>query len=155
MVFAVCAIACSKPSRVAQYKAEKHVQDSVRLMEQERSLAYYESESERLMPVADSLLQFFRYEKNEKYQDRGNYVITGKKGERILVRDDGKEILVYQNGKRLTNERVNELRNEGNISLARADELQVTISDIKELEKRIARTSLEIQKYQKRLQKEK
>ena len=38
-------------------------------------------------------------------------------------------------------------------AVARADELQVTISDIKELEKRMARTSLEIQKYQKRLQK--
>ena len=50
-------------------------------------------------------------------------------------------------------ERVNELRNEGNKAVARADELQVTISDIKELEKRMARTSLEIQKYQKRLQK--
>ena len=147
MLFAVCAIACSKPSRVEQYKAEKHVQDSVRLMEQERSLAYYESELERLMPVADSLLQYFRYEKNEKYQDRGNYVITGKKGERILVRDDGKEILIYQNGKRI--EQSNDPKYE------QAQHLQIVISDIKELEKRIAKTSLEIQKYQKRLQKEK
>ena len=147
MIFAVCAIACSKPSRVKQYKAEKHVQDSVRLMEQERSLAYYESELERLMPVADSLLQYFRYEKNEKYQDHGNYVITGKKGERILVRDDGKEILIYHNGKRI--EQSNDPKYE------QAQHLQIVISDIKELEKRIAKTSLEIQKYQKRLQKEK
>ena len=162
-IITLLAWGCNKPSRVEQYKAEKHVQDSVRLVEQERSLAYYESELERLMPVADSLLQYFSYEKNDKYQDHGNYVVKGERLEvrgerlRILVRDDGKEILVYKEGKRLTNERVNELRNEGNErvreALTRAEELQVTISDIKELEKRIARTSLEIQKYQKRLQK--
>ena len=151
-IMTLCALGCSKPSRVEQYKAEKHVRDSVRLEEQERSLAYYESQLELLLPKADSLMQYFTYEKDEKYQDRGNYVIKGE-SLRILVRDDGKEMLVYKEGKRLTTERVNELRNEGNKAVARADELQVTISDIKELEKRMARTSLEIQKYQKRLQK--
>lgn len=151
-IMTLCALGCSKPSRVEQYKAEKHVRDSARLEEQERSLAYYESQLELLLPKADSLMQYFTYEKNEKYQDRGNYVIKGE-SLRILVRDDGKEMLVYKEGKRLTTERVNELRNEGNKAVARADELQVTISDIKELEKRMARTSSEIQKYQKRLQK--
>ena len=34
--------ACNRPSRVDQYRAEKHIQDSVRLEEQVRSLAYYE-----------------------------------------------------------------------------------------------------------------
>ena len=136
---------CNKPSRVEQYKAEKHVQDSVRLVEQERSLAYYESQLELLLPKADSLMQFFTYEKNEKYQDRGNYVVRGTNGVRILVRDDGKEILIYQNGKRI--EQTNDPKYE------QAQHLQIVISDIKELEKRIARTSLEIQKYQKRLQK--
>ena len=145
---------CSQPSRVEQYKAEKRVQDSIRLEEQVRSLAYYESEWERLMPVADSLIALFKYEKNDKYQDHGNYVATGKNGVRILVRDDGKEILLYKEGKRLTDERVNGLRVEGDKALNRAEELQVTISDIRELEKRIAKTSLEVQKYQKRLQKE-
>jgi len=137
--------ACNRPSKMEQYKAEKHVQDSVRLEEQVRSLAYYESELERLMPVADSLIALFRYEKNEKYQDHGHYVVTGKKGERILVRDDGQDILVYQNGKRIGS--IDDPKYE------QAQHLQIVISDIKELEKRITKTSLEVQKYQKRLQK--
>lgn len=151
-------VGCGKPSRVEQYKAEKHVQDSIRLEEQVRSMAFYESQLEALMPVADSLIALFDYEKNEKYQDHGVYVIKGERlkvrGEslRVMVRDDGRDLLVYKDGKRLTSERVNELRNNGNEAIARAEHLQVTISDIKELERRIARTSLEIQKYEKRLQ---
>jgi len=151
---------CNKPSRVEQYKAEKRVQDSVRLEEQIRSMAYYEGRLEEMMPTADSLMALFTYERNEKYQDHGYYVVKPSavgwaySGLRVMVRDDGRDLLVYQDGKRLTNERVNELGNGGNKAIALAEELQVTISDIKELEKRIGRTSLEIQKYQKRLQKQ-
>lgn len=137
---------CNKPSRVEQYKAEKHAKDSVRLEEQVKSLAYYESELEQMMPVADSLLALFKYERNEKYQDHGYYVTNGRSGLRILVRDDGKDLLLYQNGKRIDST--------NDPKLEQALQLQVTISDIKELEKRIAKTSLEVQKYQKRLQKE-
>ena len=136
----------NRPSKVEQYKAEKHIQDSIRLEEQVRSLAYYESELERLMPVADSLIALFHYEKNDKYQDHGNYVVTGKNGVRILVRDDGKEILLYQNGKRM--------EHTDDPKYDQAEHLQIVILDIKELEKRIAKTSLEVQKYQKRLQKD-
>lgn len=138
-------VSCNRPSRVEQHKAEKRVQDSIRLEEQVRSLAYYEGELERLMPVADSLIALCKYEKNDKYQDHGNYVVTGKNGLRILVRDDGKEILLYRNGKRISST--------DDPKLEQAQHLQIVISDIKELEKRIARTSLEVQKYQKRLQK--
>lgn len=137
--------ACNQPSRIDQYKAKKHTQDSIRLEEQIRSLAYYEAQLEQLMPVADSLLPLFTYEKNAKYQDHGYYVASGRNGLRVKVRDDGKQpVLIYQNGKRIeaTDDPV----------MDRAQHLVVTISDIKELEKRIARTSLEIQKYQKRLQ---
>ncbi len=149
-VFAM--MACNKPSRVEQYKADKHKSDSIHLVEQTTSLAYYQAQLEQLMPVADSLLPFFAYEKNEKYQDHGYYVVKGG-SLRILVRDDGQDLLVYKEGKRLTSERVNELRNgRVNESLERAEQLQVTIRDIKECEKRIARTSLEKQKYEKRLQ---
>ena len=145
-------MACNKPSRVEQYKADKHKSDSIHLVEQTTSLAYYQAQLEQLMPVADSLLPFFAYEKNEKYQDHGYYVVKGG-SLRILVRDDGQDLLVYKEGKRLTSERVNELRNgRVNESLERAEQLQVTIRDIKECEKRIARTSLEKQKYEKRLQ---
>ena len=82
--------------------------------------------------------------KNAKYQDHGYYVATGRSGVRVKVRDDGKQpILIYREGKRLeaTNDPIYQ----------RAEELQVVMADIKELEKRIARTSLEINKYQKRL----
>jgi hypothetical protein len=71
------------------------------------------------------------------------------------VRDDGKDpILIYQNGKRLTAEQVNERMNKGDRALERAQHLQIVISDIRECEKRIARTSKEVQKYEKRLQKQ-
>ncbi len=130
--------------------------DSVRLEEQVRSMAYYTAQLDSLMPVADSLIALFNYERNEKYQDHGFYVVTVTGyGLRILVRDDGKETLVYRNGKRLTDEGVNDLRKDKNVSQAldRAEHLQVVIRDIKELEKRIYKTSLEISKYEKRLTK--
>ena len=128
--------------------------DSVRLEEQVRSMAYYTAQLDSLMPVADSLIALFNYERNEKYQDHGYYVVTVTGyGLRILVRDDGKEILIYRNGKRLTDEGVNDLRKDKNVSQAldRAEHLQVVIRDIKELERRIYKTSLEISKYEKRL----
>lgn len=141
---------CNKPSRVEQHKAEKHVRDSISLEEQERSLAYYQSQLDLLLPKADSLMAYFKYERNEKYQDHGYYVINTKNGVRILVRDDGKDLLLYREGKRITaGEKI-----AASEEYVRAQELQVTISDVRECEKRIARTSLEVQKYQKRLQKQ-
>ena len=145
----ICALAitgCNKPSRVEQYKAEKHVRDSVALAEQERSLAYYQSQLDVLLPQADSLLAYFQYERNEKYQDHGYYVLNGRNGLRILVRDDGKDLLLYREGRRI--------QQTDDPSLDRAQHLQIVISDVKECEKRIERTSLEVQKYQKRLQKQ-
>ena len=142
--------ACNRPSRVEQYRAEKHRMDSVRLEEQVRSMAYYTAQLDSLMPVADSLIALFNYERNEKYQDHGFYVIKNEKLKiknyemRVMVRDDGKEILAYKNGKRV------ELTPD-NDAYQRAEHLQVVIRDIKELEKRIFKTSLEISKYEKRL----
>ena len=145
---------CHRPSKVEQHRAEKRAQDSVRLEEQIRSLAFYESQLEVMGPKADSLLALFSYERNEKYQDHGFYVVQNAwaraRDYRILVRDDGREILTYRNGKRI--ETISDPKFEE--AYRQAEELQVTIKDIKELEKRIYRTSLEVQKYQKRLQKE-
>lgn len=155
--FALCGIVlagCNKPSKVEQYRAEKHERDSVALIEQQRSLAYYEVQLDSLLPVSDSLVVLFKYEKNDKYQDHGNYVQTLPGGLRVLVRDDGKELLLYRNGKRfeVTGESMNELRNDREKeAVDRAQHLQIVIRDIKELEKRISRTNLEIQKYEKRL----
>ena len=98
------------------------------------------------MPVADSLLTFFTYERNEKYQDHGYYVTNGRNNLRILVRDDGKEILLYREGK--------PVQTSDDPKMQRAQELQVVIKDIQECEKRIKHTSLEVQKYEKRLQKQ-
>jgi hypothetical protein len=137
-------MACNKPSKVEQYRTEKHVRDSVSLFEQQRSLDFYQSQLDSLMPVADSLIALFKYEKNDKYQDHGNYVLKGKNGLRILVRDDGASLLLYQNGKRI--------ETSSDPAVERAKHLQIVISDIRELEHRIAHTSLEIQKYQKRLE---
>lgn len=146
LAFAFAFTACNKPSKAEQYRAEKHVQDSIRLVEQQTSLAYYQSQLEPLTAQADSLLPFFKYEKNEKYQDHGFYVLTARNGVRILVRDDGRDLLIYKEGKRI--ETINDPQ------LERAQHLQIVIRDIKECEKRIARTSLEVQKYEKRLQKQ-
>lgn len=137
---------CNKPSAVEQYRAEKHAQDSAALVDQEHTLAYYQVQWEALIPQVDSLLPLFRYEKNEKYQDNGFYVVTGKNGLRVMVRDDGEgTVLIYRNGKRIENAE--------DEAVDRARHLAIVMADIKELERRIQRSSLEVQKYQKRLQK--
>ena len=144
-VLALLLVSCVRSSRVDQYRAEKHMRDSIALTEQERSLAYYQSQLESLMPKVDSLLPLFNYEKDARYHDHGYYVATSRNGVRVKVRDDGRlPILIYREGKRL-NSTDDPIR-------TRAEELQVVMSDVRELEKRIARTSLEINKYEKRLE---
>ena len=57
--FITCVVmmtACNKPSKVDQYHAEKHERDSVALMEQQRSLAFYQQQLDTLLPVIDSLI---------------------------------------------------------------------------------------------------
>ena len=142
MLAGVMMAGCGRETRMEQYRAEKHQQDSIRLAEQVRSLAYYQSLRDSLIPVADSLMQRFTYERNEKYQDHGYYV--AKSRERILVRDDGKEVLVYRDGKRVTEAR-------DKTGYATAEHLQIVIRDIQELEQRMNKTSMEILKYEKRL----
>ena len=156
----------NRVSKIEEYHAEKHRKDSTALAEQQRSLDFYQQQLDSLLPQADSLIALFKYEKNEKYQDRGYYVIDQTKLKtpiydlRIMVRDDGKEVVAYREGKRLTDEQVYELTHEGKsglrntgvrAALERAQHLQIIIHDINELEKRIGKTSLEVKKYQKRL----
>lgn len=151
LVCCVLVQACHKPSKVEQYRAEKHVQDSIALVEQERSMAYYQEQLDVLTARADSLLPLFKYEKNEKYQDHGSYVLTGRNGLRMLVRDDAQQLLVYRNGKRVSEEEVSRLTGKDQELYDRAMLLHVVMKDIRELEQRIRKTSLEVQKYQKRL----
>ena len=150
LLLAVLWVSCSRPNSVDAYRAARHVRDSVALTEQLRSLVYFQTQLDSLLPVADSLLTLFKYEKNPKYQDHGYYVTNGTNGLRILVRDDGKDILMYRNGKRLpaTTER---LQGKDLEMAERAQHLQIVIRDIAELEKRINKTSLEVQKYRRRL----
>jgi len=157
MMAAVLMGCTKKPSKVEQYRADKHERDSVALVAQQRTLTYFQSQLDSLMPQVDSLLPLFKYEKNEKYQDHGFYVVRNEKlknhaGLRVMVQDDGHSLLVYREGKRLSDEKVSELMVKGDPAIQRAQHLQIAMRDIKELEKRIEKTSLEVQKYQKRLQ---
>ena len=154
-----CLLSCDKPSRLEAYRAQKHEKDSIGLFEQERTLSYYQKQLDALLPVSDSLIALFSYEKNEKYQDHGYYVIRNNRLKnpnydlRVMVRDDGQDLIVYKEGKRLSDQQLADLRIKGNEALERADHLQIVISDVNELEKRIRKTNLEVQKYLKRLQK--
>ena len=159
MIIMAAVFGCTKqPSKVEQYRADKHERDSIALTEQQRSLTYYQTQLDALMPQVDSLLPLFKYERNEKYQDHGFYVVRNEKlknhaGLRVMVQDDGQSLLVYREGKRMSEEKVSELMLKGDPAVQRAQHLQIVMKDIRELEKRIEKTSLEIQKYQKRLQK--
>lgn len=62
-----------KQPTAAERRAEKHRQDSIALTEQERSLVYYDSLYQTLLPVSDSLLKEFQYDKNEHYEQNGKY----------------------------------------------------------------------------------
>lgn len=154
-----CLLSCDKPSRLEAYRAQKHERDSIGLVDQERTLSYYQKQLDALLPVSDSLIALFSYEKNEKYQDHGYYVIRNNRLKnpnydlRVMVRDDGQDLIVYKEGKRLSDQQLADLRIKGNEALERADHLQIVISDVNELEKRIRKTNLEVQKYLKRLQK--
>ena len=167
VIIILCAMAgtgmwggCNKPSRVEQHRAEKHQSDSVRLEEQIRTLGFYQMQLDSLMPVSDSLIALFEYERNEQYQDHGYYVVKKAAFKkmpsdlRIMVRDDGKDIAVYKSGKRLSEEESMSLDGTpGGEAYGAAQHLQIVIRDIRECENRIDHTSLEVQKYQKRLQK--
>lgn len=148
------------PSKVDQYHAGKHVRDSVALTEQQRTLACLQTQLEAQMPVADSLIRFFTYEpKDPKYQDHGYYVVkqSALKGAfsnmRVMVRDDGGDVLVYKDGRRIQRERVKELKGKEPEMYDLALQLQGVMASIHDLEKGIRQTSLEIEKYEKRLQK--
>lgn len=69
-------VGCGKrPSKVALLREQKFVQDSLALLAQQQSLAYYQTTLDSLLPLAQALLnRNFRYEKNEAYEDHGHYV---------------------------------------------------------------------------------
>ena len=52
----------------------KTLQDTITLLEAERTAAYADSMLQILLPQVDPLLKKFRYEKDERYEDNGQYV---------------------------------------------------------------------------------
>lgn len=59
---------------VAERRAARRAQDSVELIQHERTIRYTDSLLQVLLPQIDPLLKDFRYEKNEQYEDHGHYV---------------------------------------------------------------------------------
>lgn len=71
LVFVSCG---PKKPTVAQLREQKHVQDSIALVQQERSLVYYDSLLAVTLPTVDPMLKSFRYEKDDRFEDHGHYV---------------------------------------------------------------------------------
>lgn len=92
-----------QPSKAEKMKAEKRSQDSLALLAQERTLAYYDSLQQVLAPELDALLPRFKYEKDERYEDKGHYVHrllrttsnTSRNYIQTYVRDDGQTIVRF------------------------------------------------------------
>lgn len=92
-----------QPSKAEVRKAEKRQQDSIALAAQERTLAYYDSLQQALAPALDELLPRFKYEKDERYEDKGHYVHrllrttsnTARNYIQTYVRDDGETIVRF------------------------------------------------------------
>ena len=77
-----------KPT-VAELREQKRIQDSINLVQQERTMAYTDSMLQLQLPVADSLLARFKYVKNDRYEDNGHYICrdleTNGLGQRIFL----------------------------------------------------------------------
>ena len=94
----VCCGCVKQPSKADVKKAEKRQQDSLSLVAQERTLVYYDSLQQALAPELDALLPQFKYEKDERYEDKGHYVHrllrttsnTSRNYIQTYVRDDGR-----------------------------------------------------------------
>lgn len=92
-----------QPSKAEKMKAEKRSQDSLALLAQERTLSYYDSLQQVLAPELDALLPRFKYEKDERYEDKGHYVHrllrttsnTARNYIQTYVRDDGQTIVRF------------------------------------------------------------
>lgn len=67
--------ACQKkPSKVELLRAEKQRNDSLELVHNEMTRLAADSLLQTLMPEVEPLMKLFRYEKNDSYEDNGNYV---------------------------------------------------------------------------------
>lgn len=62
------------PKQVAQRKQAKALKDTIVYLQAQHSLRYCDSLLQPLLPQADELLKEFRFEKNESYEDHGQFV---------------------------------------------------------------------------------
>ncbi|MBQ7530621.1 MAG: hypothetical protein IJT12_02825 [Paludibacteraceae bacterium] len=62
------------PKQVAQRRQAKALKDSVVYLQVQQTFAYCDSLLQQLLPQADELLKQFRFEKNDAYEDHGQYV---------------------------------------------------------------------------------
>lgn len=62
------------PKLVEQRKQAKALKDTIVYLQAQHTLRYCDSLLQPLLPQADKLLKEFRFEKNESYEDHGQYV---------------------------------------------------------------------------------
>ena len=62
------------PKQVAQRRQAKVLKDTIVYLQSQQTLRYCDSLLQPLLPQADELLKQFRFEKNESYEDHGQYV---------------------------------------------------------------------------------
>lgn len=63
-----------KPNRAEVMRMEKFHHDSIAYIQAQQTMMYSDSLLQTLLPQVDPLLKAFRYEKNEKVEDHGQYV---------------------------------------------------------------------------------
>lgn len=89
------------PKEVAQRRLAKALEDSIVYLEAQRTLVYADSMLPPLLEQSDKLIKQFKYEKNDKYEDKGRYVhqllVTNSNTARnflqAYVRDDRQTIV--------------------------------------------------------------
>lgn len=62
------------PKQVAQRKQAKALKDTIVYLQSQQTLRYADSLLQPLLPEVDKLLKEFRFEKNDSYEDHGQYV---------------------------------------------------------------------------------
>ena len=62
------------PKQVAQRRQAKALKDTIVYLQSQQTLRYSDSILQTLLPQADKLLKEFRFEKNEAYEDHGQFV---------------------------------------------------------------------------------
>ena len=117
------------PKQVEARRAAKDLQDSIVYIEAQRSLAYADSMLAQLLPQVDEQIKKFKWEKQDKYEDKGRYVHrlldTDRNTSRCFLQcyvDEGKGVTLksyYFGSKKIEQEQLalvsadNELRKSG------------------------------------------